>query len=478
MEKSTDINNKYTINNNSIKPKKIVYKNLKDVPEHNPQTDLCDYFIQTKMRFCKFTPMNKSKYCVHHNYEIVIKCDNCLHTLFKDNIERHKLYCKYPKEKALLESNEWYKKNINLLRRIDNLSEENNKIDLSTFLEKITNTYKILKEEYTTYLKNSKFSEYLTSKNDEVDNNTTELYCKGYLVSSLDIKEEDLNSTLQLSKLKKHGSQKLAITKVMKDFGLLNNYEDDSYIFIEFGAGKGGLTETIINSTNNKSNYILLEREGVRHKKDKCSDNCVRFRTDILDFDINYLPYVINNKYKFVKYRKNTNLNNQSSNNDSINDNNNTNNDIKHIKETDLKLIGIAKHICGCALDMSAFTLLNYKHGYKGLCFASCCHHLGNINNFLGYDILKEKHKFENKEILFLFKATSWLFEDENKEISNSYSKYFKNMIEKKKIGIICKYIIDLCRVFYIMSFNKDVLYIKYCSNEITTENNLIISIC
>ena len=42
---------------------------------------------------------------------------------------------------------------------------------------------------------------------------------------------------------------------------------------------------------------------------------------------------------------------------------------------------------------------------------------------------------------------------------------------------MISKFIIDLCRCFYLIDNNFDVLYLKYCSNEITPENNVILAL-
>jgi len=48
---------------------------------------------------------------------------------------------------------------------------------------------------------------------------------------------------------------------------------------------------------------------------------------------------------------------------------------------------------------------------------------------------------------------------------------------KKEYFGLICKYIVDLSRCFFLIEKGFDVFYIKYCSNEITTENNLILAL-
>ena len=108
------------------------------------------------------------------------------------------------------------------------------------------------------------------------------------------------------------------------------------------------------------------------------------------------------------------------------------------------------------------------------------------------------------KEIIFLFKATSWLFshgenrkirkENKNKESNDENNKeendeiiknkneinsiFERRNIDRKYIGIMAKYIIDIgrCKCLIDKGFKK-VFYLKYCSNAITTENNAILAI-
>ena len=135
---------------------------------------------------------------------------------------------------------------------------------------------------------------------------------------------------------------------------------------------------------------------------------------------------------------------------------------------------------------------------------ATCCHHicrlelLNNLNYYM--DILN----LNFKEIIFLFKSSSWLFSHDEirkiKEEKNQEEKADKNDINindekiknkdeinniftkmnlnRKYIGILSKYIIDIGRCICLIErgFNK-VIYLKYCSNSITTENNVILAI-
>ena len=50
----------------------------------------------------------------------------------------------------------------------------------------------------------------------------------------------------------------------------------EDFVYLEFGAGKGGLSYTINTQSNSKTHHILLEREGIRNKKDRYCENILR----------------------------------------------------------------------------------------------------------------------------------------------------------------------------------------------------------
>ena len=124
-------------------------------------------------------------------------------------------------------------------------------------------------------------------------------------------------------------------------------------------------------------------------------------------------------------------------------------------------------------------------------------------------------------EIVYLFKSSSWLFgsidqaqierirkkkenmknkmeeeesEEDDIELQEEINRakdaeklnenafkskliFEKKNIKKEYFGLISKYIIDFSRVFFLIDKGFDVFYLKYCDNEITTENNLIFAL-
>ena len=111
----------------------------------------------------------------------------------------------------------------------------------------------------------------------------------------------------------KHSNQQSKIVELMKNANLLCGD------FVEYGAGKAGLSSFIALEADKKSSFIVVEREARRNKKDKKiraqGIEVKREMMDIKDFDLSYFS------------------------------------DKKNI-------IGVAKHLCGGATDLS---LVSFK---------------------------------------------------------------------------------------------------------------------
>ena len=128
----------------------------------------------------------------------------------------------------------------------------------------------------------------------------------------------------------------------MEEAGLLDclNKEEEQFIYVEYGAGKAGLSHFVSSRLGIKYNeftdkalgkqmqkgsrFVVIDRDARRNKKDKflraSGFECERYRMDIADFDI-------------VKY-------------------------LDHIQKTTAKekkvnIVGIAKHLCGGATDLT-----------------------------------------------------------------------------------------------------------------------------
>ena len=485
--------------NNENKTKKIIYKNKeKIIPIKNPNPNNCELYIIKKGRYCHFEKYKGSEYCVYHRVEEKDEYLICpydpKHRILKQKYKNHLKVCNTLLNKKNLESKEWYIKNFNKAKQDKNHilpnDEELSKLydikseiispeEFEHYIQVILKSYEVAKNIYEKYIKENDLENYVNNiLNKNIKNK--EIF---YRISGLNVDiEKDLKHTEQRQHLEKHSIQNEALSDLVFKTGLMDKNSENT-IVVEFGAGKGGLSKEINKENNDKAIYVLLERSGVRFKKENKNEkyNSTRFKTDIIDFNLNY----IDNLDKIVKEEKQKKL----------------------LEEKGYNIIGIAKHICGCAFDISLTSLFNYTHQerIKGLVMATCCHHISRVEllNHLYYYM--DTLKMNIKEIIFLFKSTSWLFShdeirkikeeknqedntnnDENQinidekiknkdEINNIFAKL---NLDRKYIGILAKYIIDIGRCICLMDkgFSK-VLYLKYCSNSITTENNVILAI-
>ena len=485
-------------NSDSIKTKKIIYKQKeKIIPIKNPNPNNCELYIIKKDRYCHFEKYKGSEYCVYHRIqekdEYLICPYDPKHRILKHKYKNHLKVCNTLSNKKNLENNEWYIKEFNKAKPDKNHilpnDEELNKLynikfelisseEFEHYIKIILKSYEIAKNLYDKYIKDNDLENYV-NKTLNVNLKNKDIY---YSISGINVDiDNDLKHTEQRQHLEKHSIQNEALSDLVFKSGLMNK-DSENIIVVEFGAGKGGLSEAINKENNDKAIYILLERAGVRFKKENKNQkyHSIRFKTDIINFNLNY----IDNLDKITKEEKQKKL----------------------LEEKGYNIIGIAKHICGCAFDISLTSIFNYsqQEKIKGLVMATCCHHICRVEllNHLYY--YTDTLNLNLKEIIFLFKSTSWLFshdeiqkikeekfkkdnkdkneiiiEDEkikNKEqINNIFHKY---NLDRKYIGILAKYIIDIGRCICLINkgFSK-TLYLKYCSNSITTENNVILAL-
>ena len=419
--------------------KTIIYKGKeKIIPIKNPDPKNCELYIIKKGRYCHFEKYKNSQYCVYHRAEEKDEKEEYLtcpydpkHKILKHKYKNHLKVCNTLSNKENLENEEWFIKDFNKAKQdkshvLPN-DEELNKLyeiksenitpeEFEYYIQIILKSYKLAKTLYVKYIKDNDLENYV-NKYLNINIKNKEIF---YRISGISIdKDEDLKHTEQRQHLEKHRIQNEALSDLVFKSGLMDKNSENTMV-IEFGAGKGGLSEEINKENNDKSIYILLERSGVRFKKENKKEkyNSIRFKTDIINFNLNY----IDNLGKIIKKESQKKL----------------------LEEKGYNIIGIAKHICGCAFDISLTALFNYVHQerIKGLVMATCCHHISRVEllNHLYYymDILK----LNLKEIIFLFKSTSWLFSHdetrkmkEGKEEDNNFNKSEINSNEEKLIN-------------------------------------------
>ena len=166
-------------------------------------------------------------------------------------------------------------------------------------------------------------------------------------------------------------------------------------IYVEFGAGKGLLSSTIAKAfTEGHSKHVLLEMEARRNKADMFHrDNPFfhRFRSNVGDFNLAKIKDIMVEQIKSSqKYT------------------------LEQVEEfqkelAGTKLVGVCKHMCGMATDLSISSMMNasLEIPIGGAVLATCCHHKCSYETFQNINFFKNMG-FTPQETSQIFKVSSW----------------------------------------------------------------------
>ncbi|RKO97721.1 hypothetical protein CXG81DRAFT_10827 [Caulochytrium protostelioides] len=152
-----------------------------------------------------------------------------------------------------------------------------------------------------------------------------------------------------------------------------------SRVFVDFGAGKGDLTERVQHAIAYHTGasrstapadvrYLLVDRQHFRHKRDVAADEShpelQRLTMDIQDLNLAAAPF------------------------------------IQAVPETAaaLNVMAISKHLCGAATDLTLRCLIKFEAAVSesspskrcsGIVVALCCHHVCNPSTYVGMEYLQ-----------------------------------------------------------------------------------------
>ena len=406
--------------------------------------------MENKRRNCKFDTLKNSEFCHYHSPTqdfILCPIDNS-HSILKSKLENHVKICPKQKYENSLKDSIWFTAGINSKQEDEQIilkTEKNDKIK-----EKKMKILVIMQEnERENLLDLMGKIEIAFEKALKLYNELTsdKVYNSQYFLPNLK------NPNVSVSRKQKDEKQLDLILELMENFGIMNK----DYIYLEYGAGKGNLSHQIAVRNNDKSAHILIEKEPRRNKFDKNhrdNQNFIRLRTDINDFNINILPQVLP-EYKLDPLVYN--------------------------------VIGISKHMCGGATDLSLNSLFNLTEKniiLGGMCIVTCCHHRCDVETYCNIDFLL-KLGFKIEEIPIFFKISSWgltkIYDDNEEKEEHKCEENImlsQNIKSEKKteIGFKVKRIIDIGRCLFIKNkMSLNVFLMKYCDLDLTPENFAII---
>ncbi|XP_051163267.1 tRNA:m(4)X modification enzyme TRM13 homolog isoform X2 [Leptopilina boulardi] len=400
----------------------------------------CQYFVKRKKRYCRMTVKKNNQFCGEHQpnqNEIVqdlskkrrIVCPlDSKHTCYENKLAKHLKVCN---AKVKVDSLPAYIiKGINL-GDID--LKQPTHIRLSLIDSSIVNT--VIDKINSAYVHLPKISE---------------------IILSHDVLTEELNNPTYGHGAKRHLLQTASLLGHLENSKLIQN----NTCFIEFGAGKGKLTYWLaqVIKGQSESSLLLVDRSSHRHKKDnklKNEDNPLnvkRIRVDIADLKLNKVEDIGEN----------------------------------------CSIVGVAKHLCGSATDLTLRCLISAKEDDKsirkisGLIIAFCCHHRCEYSSYVGKKYL-ESCNFSADEFPILCSIASWAtcgFE-KNAKINNhedtieqqeKLENDLKTFKEREEMGRKVKMLLNWGRVEYLKNSGFNCQLIYYTSVDFSLENVCIIA--
>ncbi|QHO05739.1 uncharacterized protein DS421_14g448650 [Arachis hypogaea] len=450
------------------------------------ETKRCNFWLPNKKRFCANSPIGDSLYCGNHNSRSEGQWIPCpidpSHSVLEENLKGHVKRCPLLKQVQSLSLHSFYRKGINAGSDGEQEDKEVLGVDDSRLPAKTVSS-----EMKRNALHNMSVPEFcnLLEKIESIH----ESFCKDIQdsfqmpeVCRMWIKTGEENRKLPFQE--KHIMQQASILGNLENFGILRSslnrkfskseepdkQENPVPAVIEFGAGRGYLTQMLADCYGIKS-VFLVERKSYKLKADRTLRQNDSLRLERLRIDRFSLTAV-----------------------ESLHG---------------VPFLAIGKHLCGDATDLAmrcCFPVSKDNDGGQrdvsknlgGLAIATCCHHLcqwkhyTNKRYFLNLGMTKE-------EFHAITWFTSWAVDANHgsdlpdatdfrshfqsiKEQGDGYvdgvEKILADMEAPKRaaLGFKCKWIIDMGRLMWLRELGLDAELVKYVPPTLSPENHLLIA--
>jgi tRNA:m4X modification enzyme len=431
----------------------------------------CCYLMTKKQRLCNIARAPNSLYCGNHMQSMckdtaISESDQRIpcpidpsHTIYLRNRDAHIKICNAGKHQQVLESLPYFCQNCNSGLSSETTTEE--EADPALLLQKI----------------NSAFEEVVIDLLEKEDENKDSTTVDTRIRTALCGEQSAFNRL-------RHVEQDIAIVNKLMQYHLLDDNTTLSpktipSTYIEFGAGKGLLTQSI-HLCDRSASFLLIERSGNRRKIDRFlqEEQCKiqRLRMDIRDCYLPKVPDFLPSEHADSR-----------------------------------RVVAVAKHLCGVASDLSIRAMSHLEASSnlnRGLAIATCCHHCCQYDDYAGKDWLK-RWSITSKEFELLRKWSGWahldrtissrrkpkelkddnkneqVIEDKHDDIDEEHNSDNAVSVrptclseeEMPIIGKKVKRILDYGRVLYLRNtLNMKVKYVQYCDATLSPECMLILA--
>lgn len=409
-----------------------------------PKFETCTFFIAHKNRRCKMQRKASEKFCTEHmsqgeNGKERIPCPaDPSHTVWKHKLDQHLKKCNKIRLQKEPEKEDWFKKNYNWqssdreVRKIE--------IDYKKWIPTIESAFDAMISKYGC-------AEELPLEDKSFKNN-----------AALSGRFEELENP-------KHITQQSSLIGHMDLYGLC---KDAAVNYVEFGCGKAefsryvakySIHEKLQQGATEMPNFLLIDRATLRMKMDtkigkdfsaltdqypdKKADppHVERVKTDIKDLVLDKIL----GKTPFKDY----------------------------------PFVGISKHLCGCATDLTLQCIENseiFKKRFGGLFIAMCCRHVCNYWMLLpeSREFLESLFKNPQEAFEVLKKMVSWATcgrrEGMKDEDVNNHPLGL-SVKQRELLGSKARRIVDESRVYAMEKRGWKVKLSRYVESNVSLEN-------
>ncbi|XP_022757753.1 tRNA:m(4)X modification enzyme TRM13 homolog [Durio zibethinus] len=444
----------------------------------------CKFWLPKKNRFCANAPLNNSLFCGNHTprkNDQWIPCPiDPSHSVLQENLEGHLKRCPLLKQVQSLSTQPFYQKGINAGKE-DEQEEQETLIPTSGSFDNVTSemkrnaVYNLNIPEFFELIRKME-SVHAQICKDIKDSFKIPEACGMWMKREVDRK---------LPFQEKHVTQQASILGNLEEFGVLENsvgkehcefgeLAQSSNVFpavVEFGAGRGYLTQMLADCYGIRR-VFLVERKSYKLKADRSlrqKESLIleRLRIDIEDLNLNAVQPL-----------------------------------------QGLPYIAIGKHLCGTATDLTLRCCLANQRNVercggncylRGLAIATCCHHLCQWKHYINKKYLT-RLGITKEEFHAMTWFTSWAVDaDHGSDLSdvsdfklhpesiekeectgdaNRVESIARNMkaIDRAKLGFMCKQIIDMGRLMWVKEHGLETQLVKYVPSTISPENHLLVA--
>ncbi|XP_047254341.1 tRNA:m(4)X modification enzyme TRM13 homolog isoform X5 [Capsicum annuum] len=452
----------------------------------------CNFWLPKKKRFCANVPLGDSQFCGNHTQRSDGQWIPCpihpSHSVLEENLQSHLKRCPFFKQAQSLSLQPFYQEGINAGKE----EEEEGVQNFSSEMKR--NAVRAMTLFEFSQLINKIKSVHASICNDIRDSFKIPQACDIWTNRQVD---------RGLPFQQKHVMQQASILGNLEEFGVLKSCEDnvvsgsvksdtsvdkdDVPAVVEFGAGRGYLTQVLADCYRIKK-ILLVERKSYKLKADRSlrqKENVTleRLRIDIEDLKLNAVESL-----QGVPY------------------------------------LATGKHLCGPATDMTLRCCISKQCNQHndassestchliGLAIATCCHHLCQWKHYINkrymLDLGIGKDDFNaitwftswavdadhgsdlcgtgwssDLQIRYIFLSVE-IIKREKEHVESDLNTYdeVKDMVKNMKavdraiIGFMCKDIIDFGRFRWLKEHEFESQLVKYVPSNISPENRLLVA--